>query len=61
MEETEHTGLYFENTVKWEKGYRENTVKPFREVPEHKGLYFKNTVKRHKGYCSSTREIPNGN
>jgi hypothetical protein len=28
-------------TVKWHKGYPENTVKPFREVPEHTGLYFK--------------------
>jgi hypothetical protein len=32
-------------SVKWHKGYPENTVKPFREVPEHTGLYFKNTVK----------------
>jgi hypothetical protein len=36
----EHTGLYFKNTVKWHKGYPENTVKGFSEVPEYTGLYF---------------------
>jgi hypothetical protein len=36
------------------KGYPENTVKGFSEVPEHTGLYFKNTVKWRKGYPENT-------